>query len=120
MPRRSTRPAPRASKARVLRLKELEKRKAGAEWLKGWEALYDWEEDQSGALIFLQNVHPVAEVRAEAEKCEQRWSDFQAALGMDAPRLPGRPPVRQPRSRIRSTSAPRNWRSKASRIPALR
>jgi thimet oligopeptidase len=67
----------------VLRVKELEKRKAGADWLKGWEALYDWEEDQSGALIFLQNVHPVAEVRAEAEKCEQRWSDFQATLGMD-------------------------------------
>ena len=67
----------------MLRLKELEKRKAGADWLKGWEALYNWEEDQSGALIFLQNVHPNAEVRAEAEKCEQRWNDFQAALGMD-------------------------------------
>ena len=67
----------------MLRLKELEKRKAGADWLKGWEALYDWEEDQSGALIFLQNVHPVADVRTEAEKCEQRWSDFQAGLGLD-------------------------------------
>jgi thimet oligopeptidase len=69
----------------MLRVKELEKRKAGADWLKGWEALYDWEEDQSGALIFLQNVHPDAEVRAEAEKCEQRWSDFQAGLGMNEP-----------------------------------
>ena len=67
----------------MLRVKELEKRKAGADWLKGWEALYDWEEDQSGALIFLQNVHPNAEVRAEAEKCELRWSDFQAGLGMN-------------------------------------
>jgi thimet oligopeptidase len=67
----------------MLRLKELEKRKAGADWLKGWEALYDWEEDQSGALIFLQNVHPNAEVRAEAEKCELRWADFQAGLGMN-------------------------------------
>ena len=67
----------------MLRLKELEKRKAGADWLKGWEALYDWQEDQSGALIFLQNVHPNAEVRTEAEKCEQRWSDFQTTLGMD-------------------------------------
>ena len=69
----------------MLRLKELEKRKAGADWLKGWEALYNWEEDQSGPLIFLQNVHPNAEVRAEAEKCEQRWSDFQAGLGMNEP-----------------------------------
>ena len=30
----------------MLRVKELEKRKPGADWLKGWEALYDWEEDQ--------------------------------------------------------------------------
>ena len=67
----------------MLRVKELEKRKAGPDWLKGWEALYDWEEDQSGALIFLQNVHPNADVRAEAEKCDQRWSDFQAGLGMN-------------------------------------
>ena len=67
----------------MLRVKELEKRKAGADWLKGWEALYDWEEDQSGALVFLQNVHPNAEVRAEAEKCDQRWADFQSALGLN-------------------------------------
>jgi thimet oligopeptidase len=68
----------------MLRVKELEKRKPGADWLKGWEALYDWEEDQSGPLIFLENVHPSAEVRAEAEKCDQRWSDFQSALGLNA------------------------------------
>ena len=67
----------------MLRVKELEVRKPGADWLKGWEALYDWEEDQSGALIFLQNVHPNADVRTESEKCEQRWSDFQARLGLD-------------------------------------
>jgi thimet oligopeptidase len=67
----------------MLRLKELEKRKPGDDWLKGWEALYNWEEDQSGALIFLQNVHPEAGVRAESAKCEQRWSDFQTALGMN-------------------------------------
>ena len=67
----------------MLRVKELEKRKPGADWLKSWEALYDWEEDQSGPLVFLQNVHPNAEVRAEAEKCDQRWSDFQSALGMN-------------------------------------
>ena len=65
----------------MLRMKELEKRKPGPDWLKGWEALYEWEEDQSGPLVFLQNVHPNAEVRAEAEKCEQRWADFQATLG---------------------------------------
>ncbi len=68
----------------LMRVQELEKRKPGADWLKGWEALYDWEEDQSGALIFLQNVHPDAEVRVESEKCEQRWNDFQATLGMNA------------------------------------
>ncbi len=67
----------------MLRVKELEKRKAGPDWLKGWESLYNWEEDSSGALIFLQNVHPNADVRAEAEKCDQRWSDFQATLGMN-------------------------------------
>jgi thimet oligopeptidase len=67
----------------MLRVKELEKRKPGADWLKGWEALYEWEEDQSGPLVFLQNVHPNAEVRAEAEKCDQRWSDFQSSLGMN-------------------------------------
>src|ERR1700752_943667 len=42
----------------LMRVQELEKRKPGADWLKGGEALYDWEEDQSGALIFLQDVHP--------------------------------------------------------------
>ena len=68
----------------MLRVKELEKRRPGADWLQGWEALYDWEEDQSGPLIFLENVHPNAEVRAEAEKCDQRWSDFQSALGLNA------------------------------------
>jgi thimet oligopeptidase len=68
----------------LMRVQELEKRKPGPDWLKGWEALYDWEEDQSGALIFLQNVHPSAEVRMESEKCEQRWNDFQATLGMNA------------------------------------
>jgi thimet oligopeptidase len=68
----------------LMRVQELEKRKPGADWLKGWEALYDWEEDQSGALIFLQNVHPNPEVRIESEKCEQRWNDFQATLGMNA------------------------------------
>jgi thimet oligopeptidase len=67
----------------MLRVKELENRKPGPDWLKGWEALYEWEEDQSGPLIFLQNVHPNAEVRAEAEKCEQRWGDFQAKLGLN-------------------------------------
>ncbi len=67
----------------MVRVKELEKRKPGPDWLKGWEALYEWEEDQSGPLIFLENVHPNAEVRAEAEKCEQRWADFQATLGAD-------------------------------------
>jgi len=67
----------------MLRVKELEKRKPGADWLKGWEALYNWEEDQSGPLIFLENVHPNADVRAEAEKCDQRWSDFQSALGLN-------------------------------------
>jgi len=67
----------------LMRVQELEKRKPGADWLKGWEALYDWEEDQSGALIFLQNVHPNPEVRMESEKCEQRWNDFQATLGMN-------------------------------------
>ena len=67
----------------LMRVKELEKRKAGADWLKGWENLYNWEEDQSGALIFLQNVHPDADVRTESEKCEQRWNDFQATLGMN-------------------------------------
>jgi thimet oligopeptidase len=65
----------------MLRMKELEKRKPGPDWLKGWEALYEWEEDQSGPLVFLQNVHPNPEVRTEAEKCEQRWADFQATLG---------------------------------------
>jgi len=68
----------------LMRVQELEKRKPGADWLKGWEALYNWEEDQSGALIFLQNVHPDAEVRMESEKCEQRWNDFQTTLGMNA------------------------------------
>jgi thimet oligopeptidase len=67
----------------MIRVKELEKRKPGPDWLKGWEALYEWEEDQSGPLIFLQNVHPNAEVRAEAEKCEQRWTAFQSTLGLN-------------------------------------
>jgi thimet oligopeptidase len=66
-----------------LRVKQLEKRKPGLDWLKGWEDLYDWEEDRSGALIFLRNVHPNAEVRAVVEACEQRWQDFQSTLGLN-------------------------------------
>ena len=67
----------------MLRVKELEKRKPGPDWLKSWEDLYDWEEDRSGALIFLENVHPDAEVRAAAEACALRWQDFQSALGVN-------------------------------------
>jgi thimet oligopeptidase len=65
------------------RVKALEKRSAGPDWLKSWEDLYDWEEDRSGALIFLENVHPNAEVRAAAEACALRWQDFQSALGVN-------------------------------------
>jgi len=66
-----------------LRAKQLEKRKPGLDWLKGWDDLYQWQEDHSGALIFLENVHPNAEVRTAAEACELRWQDFQTTLGLN-------------------------------------
>ncbi len=66
-----------------LRVKALEKRKPGLDWVKGWDDLYAWNEDRSGALIFLQNVHPNAEIRAAAEACELRWQDFQSTLGLN-------------------------------------
>ncbi len=65
------------------RVGQLETRKPGLDWLKGWDDLYGWEEDRSGALIFLKNVHPNADIRAAAEACELRWQDFQSTLGLD-------------------------------------
>ena len=65
------------------RVAQLEKRKPGLDWLKGWDDLYGWEQDHSGALIFLKNVHPNADIRAAAEVCEQRWQDFQSTLGLN-------------------------------------
>jgi thimet oligopeptidase len=65
------------------RVKTLEKRKPGLDWLKGWDDLYAWQEDRSSALIFLKNVSPNAEIRTAAEACELRWADFQSSLGLD-------------------------------------
>jgi thimet oligopeptidase len=65
------------------REKMLENRKPGLDWLRGWDDLYGWQEDHSGALIFLQNVHPNAEIRSAAEACELRWQDFQSTLGLN-------------------------------------
>ncbi|MET0384030.1 MAG: M3 family metallopeptidase, partial [Burkholderiaceae bacterium] len=67
----------------VLREKQLELRKPGLDWLKGWDDLYSWQEDHGGALVFLKNVHPNAEIRAAAEACELRWQEFQSALGLN-------------------------------------
>jgi thimet oligopeptidase len=66
-----------------LRVQALGKRKPGIDWLRGWDDLYLWEEDQSNALIFLKNVHPDAALRAAAEGCELRWQDFQSRLSLD-------------------------------------
>ena len=63
----------------MLRVKELEKRKPGADWLKGWEALYDWEEDQSGAL-------DLPAERASERRGARGGREVRAALE----RLPGR------------------------------
>jgi len=65
------------------RVKTLEKRKPGLDWLKGWDELYGWQEDKSGALIFLKNVSPNPDIRAAAEACELRWQDFQSTLGLN-------------------------------------
>ena len=63
----------------MLRLKELEKRKPGADWLKGWEALYDWEEDQE------RRIDLPAE-RASQPRSPRGGREVRAALG----RFPGR------------------------------
>jgi thimet oligopeptidase len=65
------------------RVKALEKRAPGLDWLKAWDGLYQWQEDASGALIFLKNVHPDPAIRAAAEACELRWQDFQSTLGLN-------------------------------------
>ncbi|MGN6529743.1 MAG: M3 family metallopeptidase [Burkholderiaceae bacterium] len=65
------------------RARALEKRRPGLEWLKAWDELYTWEEDQSNALTFLKNVHPNADIRAAAETCELRWQDFQSTLSLN-------------------------------------
>ena len=65
------------------RVKALEKRKPGIDWLKAWDELYGFQEDRSGALIFLKNVHPNADIRTAAEACELRWQDFQSTLGLN-------------------------------------
>ena len=62
---------------------QLEKSAPGLDWLRRWDELYAWQEDHSGALIFLKNVHPNADVRAAAEACEQRWQDFASGLELD-------------------------------------
>jgi thimet oligopeptidase len=66
------------------RVRALEKRKPGLDWLRAWDALYGWQEDASGALIFLKNVHPDQAIRSAAEACELKWQDFQSTLGLDA------------------------------------
>jgi thimet oligopeptidase len=73
------------------RVKALEKRKPGLDWLKGWDELYAWQEDRSSALVFLKNVSPAPEIRTAAEACELRWQDFQSTLGLnEAVYLPGK------------------------------
>jgi thimet oligopeptidase len=66
------------------RVRALEKRKPGLDWLRAWDALYGWQEDTSGALIFLKNVHPEQAIRSAAEACELKWQDFQSTLGLNA------------------------------------
>ena len=66
------------------RVRALEKRKPGLDWLRAWDALYGWQEDTSGALIFLKNVHPDQAIRSAAEACELKWQDFQSTLGLNA------------------------------------
>ena len=98
----------------MLRVKELEKRKAGADWLKGWEALYDWEEDQQRC------AHLPAE-RAPQRRRARRGREVRPALerlpgdagASNEPRLPGREADRRRAEGSRSTSAPRSSRSKA-------
>ena len=72
----------------MLRVKELEKRKPGADWLKGWEALYDWEEDQSGALIFLQNVHPERRGARRGREVRPALERLPVGAGHERARLP--------------------------------
>jgi thimet oligopeptidase len=65
------------------RVKALETSRPGLPWLKGWDALYGWQEDQSGALLFLKNVHPDPAIRDASEACELKWQAFQSTLGLD-------------------------------------
>ncbi|HEX4511072.1 MAG TPA: M3 family metallopeptidase [Burkholderiaceae bacterium] len=65
------------------RVKGLEASPPGLPWLRGWDALYGWQEDQSGALLVLKNVHPDPAIRAATLACEAKWQAFQSALGLD-------------------------------------
>jgi thimet oligopeptidase len=66
-----------------LRRKQLQTIEPGMPWLRAWDDLQNWEQDTAEPIEFLQNVHPDPAVRGASEACEQRWSEFQSALGVD-------------------------------------
>ena len=65
------------------RVERLARSAPGADWLRGWEDLNDWEEDAGAPLTFMREVHPDAAIRVAAEACELRWQDFRSSLGLD-------------------------------------
>jgi thimet oligopeptidase len=64
-------------------LRQLERRAPDAGWLLAYDRLGALMEDAGYPLQFLSAVHPDKAVREASEACEQRWTEFNSALGQN-------------------------------------
>jgi thimet oligopeptidase len=64
-------------------VRELEKRPAGAGWLRAYDDINALLEDRAGAIYLLSNVHPDKAIRDATQACELRWQDFSTTLAQN-------------------------------------
>jgi thimet oligopeptidase len=64
-------------------LRQLERRAPDGGWLLAYDRLGALMEDAGYPLQFLSAVHPDKPLREASEACEQRWTEFNSALGQN-------------------------------------
>jgi thimet oligopeptidase len=64
-------------------LQRLERRAPDGGWLLAYDRLAALMEDAGYPLQFLSAVHPDKDIRQASETCEQRWTEFNSALGQN-------------------------------------
>jgi thimet oligopeptidase len=64
-------------------LRQLERRVPDGGWLLAYDRLAALMEDAGYPLQFLSAVHPDKDIRQASETCEQRWTEFNSALGQN-------------------------------------